>query len=83
MANGRHIDMVASPWFTEPDVSALRLDDVNGDGLDDIVQVRFNDIDVWLNVDGSGWTERHVIRGTPSSPSYASRVRLVPIVRSP
>ncbi len=73
----RSIDMTTSPWFTEPNVSALRLDDVNGDGLDDLVQVRFTDVDIWLNVDGIGWTERHTVKGTPAAPSYASRVRLV------
>ena len=57
----------------------LRLDDVNGDGLDDLVQVRFDAVDVWLNVDGTGWTERHIIDGTPASPSFANRVRLVDI----
>jgi RHS repeat-associated protein len=75
----RDVSMVSSPYYTEPDASALRLDDVNGDGLDDLVQVRFTDVDVWLNVDGIEWTERHVIAGTPPAPSYANRVRLVDI----
>ncbi len=52
---------------------------MNGDGLSDLVQVRFSEVDVWLNVDGAGWTQRHVIKNTPPSPSYANRVRLVDI----
>lgn len=77
--SGREILMATSPQFTAPDTSSLRLDDVNGDGLDDLVQVRFSDVDVWLNVDGTGWTDRHTISDTPTSPSYSSRLRLVDI----
>ncbi|MBI2389823.1 MAG: hypothetical protein HYV09_09545 [Deltaproteobacteria bacterium] len=76
---GTSIVMTASPWFTDPSVGALRVDDVNGDGLDDLVQIRFTDVDVWLNVDGVAWTARHVITGTPASPSYLSRTRLVDV----
>lgn len=75
--SGTSIVMSTSPWFTDPSTGALKVDDVNGDGLDDLVQIRFTDVDVWLNVDGLGWTDRHVIKGTPSSPSYMSRTRLV------
>src|SRR5690606_40783386 len=35
--------------------------------------------DLYLNVDGQGWTDRHIIDNTPASPSYANRVRLVDI----
>ncbi len=75
----RDVAMTSSPYFTEPDVAALRFDDVNGDGLDDLVQIRFTDVDVWLNVDGQGWTDRHTLAGTPAAPSYANRVRLVDV----
>jgi RHS repeat-associated protein len=75
----RHIIMATSPQYSDIQGESLRIDDVNGDGLSDLVQVRFTDVDVWLNVDGQGWTERHVISGTPASPSYANRVRLVDI----
>ncbi|HMR78322.1 MAG TPA: toxin TcdB middle/N-terminal domain-containing protein, partial [Polyangiaceae bacterium] len=77
--SNRHIIMGTSPQYSDIQGESLRLDDVNGDGLSDLVQVRFTDVDVWLNVDGEGWTERHVISGTPASPSYANRVRLVDI----
>jgi RHS repeat-associated protein len=78
-ADGTSIAMSDSPPYSDPSGSALRLDDVNGDGLDDIVQVRFDAIDVWLNVDGAGFTPRHVIQGvTPASgPLWAGKVRLV------
>jgi RHS repeat-associated protein len=77
--SSRDITMASSPQYSDINGDSLRLDDVNGDGLTDLVQVRFTDVDVWLNVDGVGWTDRHIISGTPASPSYASRVRLVDI----
>jgi hypothetical protein len=43
------------------------------------VQVRFDAVDVWLNVDGKGWTQRYILDGTVASPSYANRVRLMDI----
>ncbi len=76
--SGRDIAMDSSPSFSG-DVTGLRLDDVNGDGLDDLVQVRFTDVDVWLNVDGTSWTDRHVLAGTPPAPGFTNRVRLVDI----
>ena len=51
---------------------------INGDGLDDLIQVRFNAVDIWLNVDGAGWTlDRHIIQGTPPVSPIDNRVRLV------
>ncbi len=76
---GRDIAMVTSPNYSDINGDSLRLDDVNGDGLDDLVQVRFNAVDIWLNVDGVSWTPRHIIQGTPPSPSFANRVRLVDV----
>jgi hypothetical protein len=78
-ADNRYIQMASSPQFSDIQATTLRIDDVNGDGLDDLVEVRFDAIDIWLNVDGTGWTERHIIRGTPESPSFANRVRLADV----
>ncbi|MCC6903010.1 MAG: hypothetical protein IT377_28835, partial [Polyangiaceae bacterium] len=75
----RHVMMGTSPQYSDIQGESLRLDDVNGDGLTDLVQIRFTDVDVWLNVDGVGWTDRHIIKNTPASPSYANRVRLVDV----
>ncbi|MFZ5862308.1 MAG: toxin TcdB middle/N-terminal domain-containing protein, partial [Nitrospirota bacterium] len=71
--------MENSPQYSDINGTSLRVDDVNGDGLDDLVQVRMDAVDVWLNVDGVSWTNRHIINGTPASPSFANRVRLVDI----
>jgi RHS repeat-associated protein len=75
----RDVAMSSSPQYSDIEGDSMRLDDVNGDGLTDLVQVRFDEIDIWLNVDGEGWTDRHIIRGTPNSPGYADRVRLVDV----
>ena len=75
----RSISMDSAPFYSDIQGTSLRMDDVNGDGLDDLVQVRFDAIDVWLNVDGKSWTERSIIDGTTASPSYANRVRLMDI----
>ncbi len=78
-SSNRYVEMDASPYYSDIQGTTLRVDDVNGDGLDDLVQVRYDAVDVWLNVDGKGWTERHIIDGTPASPSYAIRVRLTDV----
>lgn len=72
----RYVLMDSGPQYSDIQGDSLLLDDVNGDGLSDLVQVRMTDVDVWLNVDGVGWTKRHVIAGTPAAPSFAKRVRL-------
>jgi len=76
---GRHIEMSGAPYYSDLQGTSIRLEDVNGDGLTDLVQVRFDEVDVWLNVNGTSWTERRIIDHTPVSPSFASRVRLVDV----
>lgn len=73
------VSMEGSPFYTDIQATTLRLDDVNGDGLADLVQVNFDDVSVWLNVDGKGWTQRYIIDNTPPSPVYANRVRLTDV----
>lgn len=75
----RHVTMTKAPFYSDIQGQGLRLDDVNGDGLADLVEIRFGELDVWLNTDGQGWTERHIIKGTPQSPGFMNRVRLVDV----
>ena len=75
----RYLTMDSAPFFSDIQGTSMRMDDVNGDGLDDLVQVRVDAVDVWLNVDGTGWTTRYILDGTTPSPSYANRVRLMDI----
>jgi len=72
-----YVLMSNGPQYSDPNGSGLQLDDVNGDGTADLVQVRMNAVDVWLNIDGRSWTGRTIINGTPPSPSYQNRVRIV------
>ena len=73
----KYVSMGQGPEFQDPNGSALRLDDVNGDGLDDAVEVNATEVNVWINVDGTRWTGPHVIQNAPESPAYQSRVRVV------
>ncbi len=75
----RYLTMDSAPYYSDIQGTSLRVDDVNGDGLDDLVQVRFDGVDVWLNVDGHGWTHRYIIENTVPSPAFANRVRLTDI----
>ena len=77
--DNRHIAMAKSPNYQVVQGDSLLVDDVNGDGLADLVEVRFNAVDIYLNVDGTGWTERHIIFNTPPNPGTANRVRLVDV----
>jgi hypothetical protein len=75
----RDIAMTSSPQFGEVEGSSLLLDDVTGDGLPDLVEVRNTDVDIYINVDGVTWTTRHVIRNSPPHPASSNRVRLVDV----
>lgn len=75
----RHIAMTSSPNFGVVGDGKLLLDDVNGDGLSDLVEVRFNAVDVYLNVNGESWTDRHILYNTPPKPAATDRVRLVDV----
>ncbi|MDZ4064755.1 MAG: VCBS repeat-containing protein, partial [Coriobacteriia bacterium] len=55
-----YIQMSDSPYYTDPDGAGLRFDDVNGDGTADLVQIRFQNVDVWYNVDGKSWKDRRI-----------------------
>ncbi|MBX3212311.1 MAG: hypothetical protein KF850_09785 [Labilithrix sp.] len=75
----QHVPMNDSPVSASFGDDPLLLDDVNGDGLADLLRVRFNAIDIHLNVDGTGWTDRHVIENAPPNSSIANRVRITDI----
>src|SRR5262249_49124170 len=76
---GRDIAMAGSPAFSSLE-GIPKLDDVNGDGLDDLVQVRFDAVHIFLNVDGEGWTpNRHIVSNAPEASPIQDRVRIVDI----
>ena len=72
------LSMASTPNFTDVQQTTLRFDDVNGDGLDDLVQFNFDSVEIWLNVDGKGYTASpHIIKNTPQVALYDQLVRLV------
>src|SRR6185503_12869886 len=73
-----HVVMGSSPQYSDIEGSSLFVDDVNGDGLADLIQVNVQ-IYIWLNIDGVGWTDGHIVAGSTADPWYADRVRLVDI----
>jgi RHS repeat-associated protein len=76
----KDIVMTSSPQIGVVDsTESLRLDDVNGDGLDDIVKVEFTTVYIWLNVDGTSWAGPHIIQNAPPRAPAVDRVRLVDI----
>lgn len=76
---GRDYTMANSPYISDVEQSNVQLNDVNGDGLADLVQIRANEVDIWLNLNGEGWSDLRVIKDTPASPSFQNRVRLTDI----
>jgi RHS repeat-associated protein len=72
----RYIEMGAAPQFSDIQGSTLKLSDVNGDGLDDLLQINFDSVDIYLNINGTSWTERHILDGTPYHAGFNNRVRL-------
>jgi len=76
---GRHVEMASPPREVNPELRNVRLSDVNADGAADVVQVRFDEVDVWFNRAGAGFTERLTLRGTPAAADYLNRVRFADI----
>ncbi|MCP4640031.1 MAG: hypothetical protein GY851_06350, partial [bacterium] len=71
------IEMDGSPHFSNPDNEGVSLADVNGDGLADLIQIRFDAVDIWLNRGDNSFTERHIIEDTPATNSgFYAKVRL-------
>ncbi|MCB9610148.1 MAG: hypothetical protein H6716_26410 [Polyangiaceae bacterium] len=75
----RHITLSNPPQYGLLGDGLLMLDDVNGDGLTDLVEVKNSDVDVYLNIDGLGFTDRQTIANTPVKPATSNRVRLADI----
>ena len=77
-AEDQHIEVDNAPRFGAGSDVVL-LDDVNADGLADVVEVRNQGVDIFLNDGGYAFTERHTIASTPFRPSASNYVRLLDI----
>ena len=78
-ARDRHVEMATPPAEINVELDGVMLMDVNADGASDVVQVRFDGVDVWYNRAGHGFTPRVIADGTPFAPSFLSRVTLADI----
>ncbi len=75
----RYKEMEDAPQYSDIQGTTLRLNDVNGDGLDDLIQFNFDSVDIWLNVDGRGFTEKKKLDGTPFHAGFHNRVRVLDV----
>lgn len=78
-AQSRHVAMDNAPYLGVVQPGTLQFADVNGDGLADMVEVRFNGVDVYLNDNGTRWTPRHELKNVPIKPNGTNPVRLADI----
>lgn len=65
---GRRVDMDDAPVFDRPDrfkAANIRLADLDGSGPADLLYVRHNSVDCWLNKSGNGWSDE--VRSFPVS----------------
>ena len=75
---GRYREMATPPRELNPELRGVFLSDVNADGAADVVQVRFDEVDVWFNRAGEGFTERAII-DAPMAPDFAPRIRFADV----
>lgn len=75
----RHVAMQNAPNFGVAQPGTLELADVNGDGLTDLVEIRFDAVDVYLNANGTAWTARQVLSKVPIKPNVGNIVRIADI----
>jgi hypothetical protein len=74
----RYVTMTNAPYYSSQDPTKVQLGDVNGDGLADMIQVRFDAVDVWLNAI-TGFKDRVIVPHTPATPGFADRVRIADV----
>ncbi|MBK7152408.1 MAG: VCBS repeat-containing protein [Sandaracinaceae bacterium] len=74
----RERHMASAPPELNPDLSGVFLADINADGLSDVVQVRFNQLDVWMNVNGESFTVRQTF-ASPFAPAFSPNIRFADI----
>ncbi|UJR84875.1 SpvB/TcaC N-terminal domain-containing protein [Sandaracinus amylolyticus] len=77
LTSDRHIEMATPPAEINTELAGVYLADIDSDGADDVVQVRFDAIDVWFNRAGRAFASRVMVRGVPANPGFANRIRLV------
>jgi RHS repeat-associated protein len=79
LATGRHVTMADAPTDLDPNLAGVKLADMNGDGVDDLIRVSTTDVDIWFNRAGAGFSGRIRLADTPFAPSFDDKVRLADV----
>lgn len=67
---GKRIEMESAPWFDHPgefDPKRIRLADIDGSGLTDIIYLGREDIRYWFNQSGNRWSDAHTLDYAPQN----------------
>jgi virulence plasmid B protein/glycosyltransferase TcdB-like subunit of Tc toxin/glycosyltransferase TcdB-like subunit of Tc toxinin len=72
---GAKVTMDDAPWFDTPDQfnpRRLRLADIDGSGMTDLIYLGRNKTQFWLNQSGNRWSSPHTLKGFPPVDNIAS-----------
>jgi RHS repeat-associated protein len=72
---GTKVRMDASPWFESPDLfdqSRIRLADIDGSGVTDIVYLGSDGVRLYFNQSGNSWSKAHKLVAFPAVDNIAS-----------
>jgi RHS repeat-associated protein len=78
-ADSRHVAMANAPQFGVAQPGSVDLADVNGDGLADLIEIRFDAVDIYLNDSATGWTDRRTLSKVPIKANGSNIVRLTDV----
>jgi len=65
---GARVTMDNGPWFDAPDLfdqRRIRLADIDGSGVTDIIYLSREGVHIYLNQSGNGWSERQALAAFP------------------
>ncbi len=72
---GAKVTMDNAPWFDSPDQfnpRRIRLADIDGSGVTDIIYLGSNKTQLWFNQSGNAWSALHTLEGFPPVDNIAS-----------
>ena len=72
---GTKVTMDDSPWFEEPDLfdqKRIRLADIDGSGVSDIIYLERDRVNLYFNRSGNSWSEPRVLNVFPGIDNLAS-----------
>ena len=72
---GAKVTMDNAPWFDEPDQfdqRRIRLADIDGSGVVDIIYLAAEEVRLYFNESGNGWSDPRVIKNFPSIDNFSS-----------